>query len=1168
MRVLKKCFLYTFSLLIVIIAITLFALTTRPGLVTVVTLAEKFSPGELEIGSAHGNLLHSLNLENIRYTDEGQSINIKRLKLTWRLTYLLEGRIYIPSLMIDQIRITTTNTNEKPSSDELSLPEISLPIQFTVNKLTLSDININNTLVDKVNFSGESHDNTININTLDVSALDAHVKTKGTINLNAPLSVALNTTVQVNVAVDQTLHASIDLEGSSKKIALVVNTEAPFNANIHATLKDALTDASLNLTAHWENIVFIPEKGNRIRSHLGDLRFSGNLDDYELDFKADIAGNEIPKTVIATNAKGDSEKASLGTLIIETLGGTFTGHANLTWKPILTWEAVLNAEHINPGTKWHDIPGNINFNITSAGRKESTLLTHTSVTDFQGSLRNFDIDGNANISTDDTLITLTNTHFNLDDASITINGDLLKRWNFNWDIAIPNMYALTPYGSGSITTKGSVKGDTDSPNIELTANVNQLSVQEAHIKQLSINGNVDLAPGKTSTLSAKGNTFRYREFILDNLSAAFKGTTEKHQFDAAVSNHDINLNASITAGYDQEKWVGQITQLDLSFLGARAWKLDTAADFIASKNLASLSTLTLRSDNQEIILHGDWDNTQKLNATFDLNNFSLSQFKDSMPEGLSLHGSTELHAKVTRENEASPLIASLIGNLTPGWIEYPVGEEEHKIAFDGGHLNANLDSKGLQSELLVNVDDKTPIDIQFALPKLNPLTEFDLDQPVVGKINLSINNLNIIPTLSTYIKEARGTINSDLTVAGTLNKPEINGAITLNDGRLTLPSFGLNITDMNLSLTSRNDYTLLLNGTMKSGDGDLTLKSEITPAPDNLKAVTSITGTNLQVMNTKEYAIVVSPKLTLDYSPEKLTLGGNVDLIQADIRPRDFSSTQSLPDNVTYKGVEKKEDPFKVDGDVTVNILNPIHFRMSGLDANIFGKLKVTLIPEGAPLGNGELNVTKGSYKAYGQDLTISKAQFIYNQTPISNPAISIRAIRKVKVVSSSDSGDSIKAATVGIIAQGTPRNLHLNLFSDPSGMSEGDILSYIMLGRSQDRVTAAQAALLLQAIATTNSDSSETNDIGKKLQDTLGLDELTFEDNPQIDPETNQAEDNTSLVIGKSLTKKISLQLSMGLLVPVNAMRLVYKMTDRISAQAEASSVEQGADVFYTIEK
>lgn len=1168
MRILKKCLLYTFSLLIVVIAITLFALTTRPGLVTVVSLAEKFSPGALTIGSAHGNLLHSFQLDKIQYNNEGQTINIGQVKLTWRPAYLFEGRVYIPSLVIDQLHITTSNTDEQESSGELSIPDISLPIQFTIGELTLSQININNTLVDKVSFSGESQDNTINIQSLTVSTPDATVNTQGNINFNSPLSVSLDTTVHANVGLDQTLNATAKLHGSLENIDLVVDSEAPFNTKLNATLKNALTDPDLDLTAHWEKVVFIPEKQNRIRSNLGDLTFSGNLEHYELALKADISGNEIPKTIVTTNAKGDSEKASLNTLIIETLGGTFTGHANLTWKPLLTWEASLNAEHINPGTKWHDIPGDISFNLTSAGRKDASLLTHTTVSDLEGSLRNFKLVGNANITSNDTLITLSDTHFNLDDASIIVNGDLLKKWNVNWDINIPHMYALTPYGSGSLVTKGNAKGDTQTPNIEILANVKELSVLDAHIKQLNIKGNVDLAPGKTSTLSLGANTILYGEFQLDTLKAAFKGTTEKHQLNIAFTHPDLNLNTSLTAGYDQVKWAGQLTKLNVSFLGKKTWSLEKATDFIASNTQARLSTLTLRSDNQEIQVYGDWDETQKLNAAIDISNLSLSQFEKAMPEGLALHGSTEWHAKVSREDNNAPLIASLTGNVTPGWVEYLFEDEKHKITFEGGKLNTTLDTHGLQSELTVNLDDKTPVDIQFALPKLNPLEEFDLNQPVEGKINLSINNLNIIPTLSTYINKASGTIDSDLTVAGTLIKPEIKGAIRLKDGLLSLPSFGLNITDINLNLTSRDDYTLLLNGTMQSGDGDLTLNSEITHTLDNLIAKTSVTGESFQLMNTKEYAVVVSPKLTLDYSPEKLTLGGEVNLIQADIRPRDFSSTQSLPDNVTYKGVEKEKDPFKVDGDVTVNVINPIHFKMRGLDADIIGNLKVTLIPEATPLGNGELNVTKGSYKAYGQDLTITKAQFIYNQTTLSNPAISIRAIRNVKVVTSTDSGDSIKAATVGVIAQGTPRNLHLSLFSAPSGMSEGDILSYIMLGRSQDRVSAAQAALLLQAIATTNSDSNETNDIGKKLQDTLGLDELTFEDNPQIDPETNQAEDNTSLVIGKTLTEKISLQLSMGLLVPVNAMRLVYKMTSRISAQAEASSVEQGADVFYTIEK
>lgn len=80
---------------------------------------------------------------------------------------------------------------------------------------------------------------------------------------------------------------------------------------------------------------------------------------------------------------------------------------------------------------------------------------------------------------------------------------------------------------------------------------------------------------------------------------------------------------------------------------------------------------------------------------------------------------------------------------------------------------------------------------------------------------------------------------------------------------------------------------------------------------------------------------------------------------------------------------------------LTLNLNDNIRFVGYGADVTIGGKLNITSHPGEAIQGVGTVRVVKGRYKAYGQDLDITKGTVSF-VGPLNDPNLNIRAERRL----------------------------------------------------------------------------------------------------------------------------------------------------------------------------
>ncbi len=149
----------------------------------------------------------------------------------------------------------------------------------------------------------------------------------------------------------------------------------------------------------------------------------------------------------------------------------------------------------------------------------------------------------------------------------------------------------------------------------------------------------------------------------------------------------------------------------------------------------------------------------------------------------------------------------------------------------------------------------------------------------------------------------------------------------------------------------------------------------------------------------------------------------------------------------------------------------------------------------------------------------------------------------------------------------GTLEQPVFNLFSEPA-MNQGDILSYLILGYPQSGGSGQQAGAILSALSSLNPQTNNFNNLGDNLQNKLGINELTVETTQVYDPATNSIVPTTTVGIGKQLAPNLYLHTSTGLFYPVMIINLRYQLSKHWAIQSETSTIDNGADILYSIER
>lgn len=517
---------------------------------------------------------------------------------------------------------------------------------------------------------------------------------------------------------------------------------------------------------------------------------------------------------------------------------------------------------------------------------------------------------------------------------------------------------------------------------------------------------------------------------------------------------------------------------------------------------------------------------------------------------------------------------------SPGFIHH---ELLSSILLNKGLLTANLSPTGLSGKGEAVFDTNKAIDLQFQLPQFKPSQGISAKQRFTSKVSASMDSFDFISQWIPEIKNPKGLLRLVLTGHGTLTKPHWETQLLIHKAQADIPKLGLQLKPIELTVKStKNQFEA--DGFIQSKGQPLRIQGKGTLSPE-LRAMMTLEGSNIPVVNTHEFQIQATPKLLLDYNKNMLNISGNLLIPHAAIKIFSFSNSISLTRDAVFERQKTSyTPPLATKMDVLVTMGDNVDLTAKGLHATLTGSVQIKQTPQSAMSAVGELNVLKGQYKAYGQNLSIEQGELFFTGGAIDNPGINLRASKEIRTetinTSSSTSlldfnSNSLQNAnlrgslTVGVEVTGRLSDPDIQLFSVPAILSQADILSMLILGRPASQANKAGGQLLLAAISSMDlGQGTNGAQLLEQLKHSLGVD-FNIETNSNYNLLTNTVSDKSALVVSKSVSKRLSVGYNVGLSqTDPNVITLKYLLSKFFSIQVSTSSSNSGIDVLYTSSK
>lgn len=448
-----------------------------------------------------------------------------------------------------------------------------------------------------------------------------------------------------------------------------------------------------------------------------------------------------------------------------------------------------------------------------------------------------------------------------------------------------------------------------------------------------------------------------------------------------------------------------------------------------------------------------------------------------------------------------------------------------------------------------------------------------------GSLQLSSDTLALLNNIFPQVKQAQGQLKANFTLSGTQEQPIIKGLATLSNGQLSLPRWGLKIVGLMIKVVGDQDH-LDYQLTANSGDGHLQVTGNTQLAQTGFPTKIAVKANHLLIMNNQDGIAHANSDLTLSWLKHNLNIEGNIILLDTTLTPKDLSSTVTLPKEVVFVTPNQSATAnlIAIYSRVKIILEKNIHFDYSGLRGEITGSVTVEDHPGGDTIGSGILSIVNATYKAYGQNLNLRQGRLIYTGGPINNPGLDIQAIKKLQIITTNSSASSSNTKSsmgsysnneqiVGISVSGTLTSPVARLFSEPAGLSQADILSYLITGRAASQATSQDSANILSALSLLNLRGGNSS-VGSQFGSALGLSEFSLSHEEEYSKENNSVVENTSLLLGKMLSPKLIVNYSLGLVEPINTLKIIYKIRNNLSLQSEHGTSANGIDLFYSIQR
>jgi autotransporter translocation and assembly factor TamB len=539
-------------------------------------------------------------------------------------------------------------------------------------------------------------------------------------------------------------------------------------------------------------------------------------------------------------------------------------------------------------------------------------------------------------------------------------------------------------------------------------------------------------------------------------------------------------------------------------------------------------------------LQDDWT----LSSSID--QIPLALFNVFIPAGATLAGSLD----GTLETFAAP-DGTITGQLEleprTATSQRSFGNNVNTIRLIDTKVRAQAGPDGVRGEATFAVAQpdsplQGTVSASIALPQLTRLDQPLRSQPIEARVEGGVD-LSLLDELLDDFSGSAGRLDVDLTAGETIGAIAVLGNVRLR-GQTDIQSLGIDLRDIDISASDSPDDGLRIEGSVSSGNGQLTIAGTSPAIPTRESpARLTIRGENFRAMRTEQISLVVSPDIEVLIGGRAVEVNGEVTVPRAMIEILEVpQAAVRASKDVVYVGQPEEADvpPLEVTANVTLALGEEVVFRGFGFNTHLDGTVIAVDQPGRVTQGRGELVFREGIYRGYGQNLSVEPGRLVF-AGPIDDPTVDVRAYRRAT--------DGTRA---GFLVGGTLKSPTVEIWSEPA-KTDSDALSYILFGRSLSQGTEADQQQAGNAAAVLGG-----NMLAMSMASAIGLDDARIE--------TGARRQDAAFYAGKYISPKLYVAYGVGLYEPINVLRVRYLLSRKFTLQAETGTRDSG-DILYRIE-
>ncbi|MEQ4924082.1 autotransporter assembly complex protein TamB [Proteus hauseri] len=1039
------------------------------------------------------------------------------------------------------------------------LPEIIIPVDVNVEGIEGKQLQVTGdapVTINQLSFKANTQGKQVNLTKLTVDAPEGEVSLNGAITLDKqwPVTLDVNAVVRDVAGLEDFKDQKIilSLQGAIlDELKLVLSLTGTVTATLDAQAELAKPHLPLKLTLESEKVRW-PLTGD-IQYQLNGtrLRLNGQTDNYDLSLRSDIQGQDIPPAKLMLDAKGNEEKIELTRLRLAAL----QGHADITgvadWSKAISWNALLTLSGINSAKQYPDVPAKLDGRIATTGSLYggSWQLRIPEIT-LDGNIKNNLIKARGNAYGNDSgQWNIPQLKLILGKNNLNVEGHLGDKWALDADINAPGLNGLVPGLAGVIKGKVNIRGDINTPKIIADINAQGIKWQDqVSVESITIKGDVQADKEIGGKLAITARQLRQADLVVRNLTLDASGTEKQHKLTLKMDGEPVSGGLTLAGSFDKEKqqWKGTLNNTAFD-TPVGEWRLNKAMalNLLAEKQEITIGSHCWINPNAQLCVPKAITVGESGSAAITLTRFDLAMIKPFLPPETSLKGVFTGDANASWTSKGGLPKASV--NLKGQGVALKQNLEGTilPIDFDAITLNAGINNGKATLQWLISIAGNGNFKGNVHVADL------ERKRQLSGNVDIDNLTLDLIKPFLGKGEIAQGSIGAQLRLGGNAQSPLLFGHFGINQLKVVGHWIPFDITKGNVDVNF-NGATSDLGGRIETPEGYLNLTGNADWRKlDEWRAVVAANGNKLRVSLPPMVRIDVNPDLVFEAGPHLLKLDGRIDIPWARIVVQDLpesaisASSDEVMLNDDLQPIAPKETSIPIQSNLAINIGDDVTLDAFGLKARLTGMLKVNQNKQGLGL-NGQIDIPKGEFKAYGQDLQVRKGQILFSG-PVDQPYLNIEAIRNPE--------NTANNVIAGVRVTGLADKPKVEIFSEPA-FTQQEALSYLLRGEGLDKSGDADSSQMTAMLI--GLGVGQSGQLVGRIGETFGVSDLALD--------TQGVGDNSQVVVSGKITNDLQVKYGVGIFDSLATLTLRYRLMPRLYLQA-VSGMNQAIDLLYQFE-